>query len=214
VRDPKGVVAAGYDRIWRRYEEWNAERAGNARIDHLDAVLPLLRHRRSALDLGCGTGSTATYRLAEEFETVTGVDISTETIEAARARLPMVGFIAADMIEVDLPDEAYDLVTAFYSVIHVPRDEQLGLVGRISRWLAPGGVLLVNLAASAGDGYEEDWLGAPMYWSAWDESTSRSMISRAGLELVGAEVEHTTEHGEPVAFLWVVASKPDRPIRP
>ena len=93
--DPKRVVADGYDAIFERYEQWDDD--GGVRDRWLDAVLPLVPSRGAALDLGCGTGTKATGRLAREFESVVAIDISPRSIERARARVPGVDFRVADM---------------------------------------------------------------------------------------------------------------------
>ena len=140
--DPKRLVADGDDAIFDRYERWEEEQGDGARGARIDAVLPLVPSRRSALDLGCGTGTKATAYLAREFDAVTAVDISARSIEVARQRMPGVEFLAGDMTRVEFPAEAFDLVTAFYSVLHVPAGDQPGVVARVASWLVPGGVFL------------------------------------------------------------------------
>ncbi|MGH9005009.1 MAG: class I SAM-dependent methyltransferase, partial [Acidimicrobiia bacterium] len=160
-----------------------------------------------ALDLGCSTGSKATTALAAEFAAVTGVDISAKSLMVARWRLPAVTFVNADMTSLELPEGSFDLVTAFYSIIHLPREEHGELLRRVAEWLRPGGGLIASLGASCGDAYEEDWLGVPMYWSSWDHRTNRCLLTDAGLEILVDTVETTLEDGQPVAFQWLIACK-------
>ena len=124
--NPKQIVAGGYDEIWSSYERWGEGDA--ARLRWVGRALAVVPARRSALDLGCGTGSKATAALSREFATVSGVDISANSLNVASARLPEATFIHADMASIDFPAASYDLVTAFYSIIHVPRAEQPELV--------------------------------------------------------------------------------------
>lgn len=204
--DPKRMVADGYDAIFDRYENWEEQGEG-ARGARIDAVLPLVPSRRSALDLGCGTGTKATAHLAREFDAVTAVDISARSIEVARQRVPGVEFLAGDMTRVEFPAEAFDLVTAFYSVLHVPSSEQPGLVARVASWLVPGGVFLFDVGLQAGDQQEDDWLGAPMYWSSLGRDATLSMVTATGMRVVSAEVETEVENGVEVSFLWVTAQR-------
>ena len=44
----------------------------------------------------------------------------------ARENAPRARFVRADMTEVDFAPESFDAVVAFYSIIHVPRDEHDG----------------------------------------------------------------------------------------
>ncbi len=204
-RCPKRVVADGYDAIFERYEQWDDD--DGVRDRWLDGVLQLVDARRAALDLGCGTGVKATARLAREFGAVTAVDISPRSIERARQLVRGVDFLVGDMTVVDLPERTFDLVTAFFSVLHVPGREQPALVDRIAAWLAPGGVLLFNVGLHAGDGGEPDWLGVPMYWSSRGRDATLAMVVDAGLEVLDATVDTVTEHGTDAAFFWVTARR-------
>ena len=101
-------------------------------------------------------------------------------------------------------------MVAFFSIIHVPREEQPGLLAKIARWLRPGGLFVATMGASATEnGYEEDWLGAPMYWSHFDAETNQRLVEEAGLVIESAALETADEDGLPVTFLWVVARKPN-----
>jgi SAM-dependent methyltransferase len=160
------------------------------------------------LELGCGTGVPTTQALAARFA-VTGIDISPRHVEMARTAVPSATFIQADMTTLDLPAGSFAAVVAFYSLTHVPREEHPGLLAAIARWLRPGGCFVAAMGARATEaGYEEDWLGAPMYWSHWDSATNRRLVRAAGLEIVSAQEETADEDGQPTTFLWVIARKP------
>jgi SAM-dependent methyltransferase len=204
--DPKRVVADGYDAIFERYEHWGDEPEVGRDV-WIDAVLPLVPSRRAALDLGCGTGTKATARLSREFESVTAVDISRRTIEAARLRVPGVEFVVGDMTRVAFPAGTFDLVTAFYSVLHVPGVEQPGLVSRIATWLAPGGVFLFDVGLHPGDEHDDDWLGVPMYWSSLGREATISMVERTGMSVIKTDVETKFEDGVEAHFLWITAQR-------
>ncbi len=112
------------------------------------------------------------------------------------------------MTELEIEPASFDAVVAFFSIIHVPREEQPELLAQIARWLRPGGLFVATMGARATEnGYEEDWLGAPMYWSHFDAATNRRLVEEAGLVIESAELETADEDGLPVAFLWVVARK-------
>lgn len=113
------------------------------------------------------------------------------------------------MARLGFAPSSFDAVAAFYSLIHVPRGEQPALLAQIAGWLRPGGWLLATMGAHDVEAsYEEDWLGAPMYWSSHDAATNRRLVEEAGLHLVEASEETALEFGQPVTFLWVVARKP------
>ena len=203
----KQLVSAGYDTMHERYADWAGR--GIARRQHclLRAAGMGLLKGGDALDLGCGTGRHVTATLAAAGYRVTGIDVSARSIDVARRELPSVRFVVGDMAEARFAPGSFDLVTAFYSIIHLPREEHGEVLRRVAGWLRPGGGFIASLGASCGDAYEEDWLGVPMYWSSWDHRTNRRLIAEAGLEILVDTVETTLEDGQPVAFQWVIACK-------
>jgi SAM-dependent methyltransferase len=208
VRDPKRVVADGYDRIAERYAEWS----GGGGEDPRDRYLALLEARlpvgAAVLDLGCGTGALSTERLARRFA-VTGVDISGRSIALARRNVPAATFLHADMTALRFAPESFDAVAAFYSIIHVPPNEHAALLRAIAGWLRPGGLLVATMGVGSDPGaVEEDWLGVPMYFGHHDAETNRRLVQDADLRILSARAESTVEDGTPVPFLWVVAERP------
>jgi SAM-dependent methyltransferase len=204
----KQIVSEGYDRIAERYAAWAMQTRDEERERYTAVLLDGLRPGAAVLELGCGPGVPTTRRLAEQFD-VTGVDLSARQIELARANVTDARFVHADMTTLAFAEESFDAVVAFYSLIHLPREELPGLVTRIAGWLRPGGIFVATMGAHADAGsIEEDWLGAPMYWSHFDSATNRKMVTAAGFEIVSA-AEHTAdEDGEPVTFLWIIARRP------
>jgi SAM-dependent methyltransferase len=206
--DPKRVVSQGYDAVGDAYVKWTAHSATDTRQRYTDILLQGLLAGAVVLDLGCGAGLPTTWALAQRFQ-VTGVDISPRQIERARRNVPNARFQQADMSTLNFAPGSFDGgVAAFYSIIHVPREEQEALLRKIAGWLRPGGLFVAAMGAGSTEaGYEPDWLGAPMYWSHFDGSTNRRLVEAAGLEIVSAQEELEDEDGTPVRFLWVVARK-------
>lgn len=95
------------------------------------------------LDVACGTGLHLPY-LVDDFQ-VTGVDLSTQQLEAARKRLPGLTFVEGDMRDFDL-EHQFDVVTCLFSSIGYvhPLGELEKAIKNLSRHLKPGGVMLVE----------------------------------------------------------------------
>ena len=96
--------------------------------------------------------------------------------------MPPAQFIQADMTAVALPSGAFDAVSAFYSITHVPRDEHGGLLRRIAGWLKPGGRFLASFGVTPLNGCQDDWLGTTMFFSHHGaDETRRLVLDGAGL---------------------------------
>jgi SAM-dependent methyltransferase len=205
ARDPKEIVARGYDAIALRYAEWagGVESPTLEWLRELDARLP---EGADVLELGCGRGVPATRELARRHR-VTGVDISAVQIELARHHVPEASFVHGDAVDLDVAPGSFDAVVALYLFGHIPAGEQPRLIERIGSWLRDGGFLLATLGAGeAGEDVDEDWLGAPMFFASLDADSYLPLLRVAGLEPLRYEVlaRHEPGHGE-VAFRWVLA---------
>ena len=207
--DPKRIVERGYDAIADRYAEWaRTEVTGSPAVDYLERLLALLPPGADVLELGCGNGEPAARMLAPG-NRYRGVDISSEQLRRARANVPDAEFVKSDYTELEHPPSSVDAVVALYTFGHLPRAELAALYGRISFWLKPGGHLLATTGRRDEQGnVEENWLGAPMFFSGFDVETNLRLLAEAGLELLEHEVvcQDEGEHGE-ACFLWVLARR-------
>ena len=205
ARDPKEIVARGYDAIALRFAEWagQVESPAIEWLRDLDARLP---DGADLLELGCGRGVPGTRQLARRHR-VTGVDISAVQIELARHHVPEASFVHADALDVEIAAGSLDAVVALYFFGHVPLHEQRELVGRIALWLRDGGFLLATFGAGKpGEDVDPDWLGAPMYFASLGGDAYLPLLRDCGLEPLRDEVvvQHEPGHGD-IAFHWVLA---------
>ena len=133
-----------YRRNAEAYAGW--AKAPSTRLKDFLALLP---QGGSILELGCGAGNHSAVMLAEGF-VVRATDGSPEMAEIASRRL---GHPVEAMLfdELDARD-AYDGVWASACLLHVPRDELSGILGRIHRALKPSGVFYASYKIGEGDG--------------------------------------------------------------
>jgi SAM-dependent methyltransferase len=179
-RAAKDLVRAGYDTISEAYRgDTFAPRGPAWRVVAVQRRVPA---GGRVLDLGCGCGVPVAERLAANFD-VTGVDFSSRQIARARSLVPGATFIQADLTDVELPGASYDAVVSFYAIIHIPLEEQPAVFDAIAGWLRPGGVLCASLGHRAWTGSEDDWHGAPMYWSHGDRAMYASWLLERGFRI-------------------------------
>ena len=212
--DHRETVRLGYERVADTYFDRlrnpveGTDRA--AQINrYTNLIAELVPAGATALDLGCGAGVPFTRFLTERYETI-GVDFSERQLEMARANAPKAKFVQADMTLVEFQLDSFDLVTAFFSIIHVPHAEQPALLSRIAGWLRPNGVFVATFDWQDREWTDEndDWLGAPMYWSSMGRTRVRDVLSQCHLT-IERDVTETVENGVdgPEASCWIIARK-------
>lgn len=164
---------------------------------------------RTVLDIGCGRGAVAiAAALRFPQARVTGVDLwrsadqsgndpsATEANARANHVADRLTLVTGDMTELDLPDGAFDLVTASLSIHNVKsRDGRAAAVREAWRWLAPGGRLVivdlprikeyaVTLGELSGSPVRTRDVGWRMWWSGpWMRSRVLSVTKSPGCNL-------------------------------
>ena len=200
--EPKRVVRDGYDRIARQYETWADH--GGVRQKYLSQVRAAVPIGERVVDLGCGTGRHATRFLAESYRVV-GVDISPVSAALAQQAIPTARFVVGDMTDVAFRPGVLGAVTAFFSLIHVPRDEQPRVLSATRSWLEPGGMLVVTMGFRESEDHIGSFIGTPMYWSSWSRAENVRLVEQAGYQVSSATDETELEDATPVTHLWIVA---------
>ncbi len=160
------------------------------------------------LDAGCGNGAYSRI-LSENFEVI-GVDISEKQIELAKQNAPKAKFICQDMTKVTFPDEHFYGILAYYSIIHVPREEHYELLRNFRRMLKINGTVLLTFhCIDDPESYDEDFFGtgAKMFWSGFDEATNLKMIQDVGFKIVWSKLVLESPKFGGSYHLFVMAEK-------
>ncbi|KAI0478065.1 S-adenosyl-L-methionine-dependent methyltransferase [Xylaria cf. heliscus] len=216
----KDRLKASYDAMASTYNEWTIPHS-KQRLEYLEKALEHLNQSKrpeelSFLELGCGCGLPVTKRLlSHPGAKVTANDLSDTQIDLARVNLTQgpndevakrLELIQGDMNSLSFPDGSFDLVAAFYSIIHLPRPEQTALIGRIAKWLKPGGFFVANFSRDEKESaVAEKWLDDEgwMYWSAWGKEKTLGQMKDAGFDVIVADTADDVV--DESSFLWVVA---------
>jgi SAM-dependent methyltransferase len=212
-------MKASYDAIAEKYNKEFYKVDDPLRKDYLGRLVAHLQSNGNdtakVLELGCGAGVPATKFLLDiekPLFNITGNDISTAQLDLARSNLAQytdrLTLVENDMLALSFSAATFDAITGFYSIIHLPREEQTQLMGKIAEWLKPGGYFLANFSVrDLGTLTEERWLGHEegwMYWSSWGEKKNVEMVENVGLEVLVKEVKQAVDD---TTFVWVLAKK-------
>jgi len=185
-------TAAVYDRIGHHWIE-PAFHATNGLTAHERAVALRAVRGGFALDVGCGANGRLRALLRGHGFAVEGVDLSPRMLELARRAEPETTFHHADICEWALP-RAYDFITAWDSIWHVPLDRQLGVVAKLCAGLAPGGVLIFTSGGvDAPDEVTNPCHGVPLYHAAPGVPAILRTLEEAGVALRHFEFDQWPE---------------------
>lgn len=153
-------VRQSYDAVADEYAARIADELRHKPLDRtlLAEVAEEARGRGPVCDLGCGPGHVARY-LHDLGVEVRGIDLSPGLIVQARTLNPDIHFSLGDIRSLDVPDEAFAAVVAFYSLIHFEREELRPALAEIRRVLIPGGLLLAAFHRGSETRHLEEWWG-------------------------------------------------------
>lgn len=209
----KKIVQDGYDKMAEKYDDW-AQEDTRLREQYTNLLAKSLPSNATVLEIGCGAGAPVLEMLTKSGAKVLANDISNAMIELAKKRCPEAIFMPGDMTTLDIEPSSLHAVAAYFSIIHLPREEQPGMLSKIHGWLAEDGLTAFTLACVDASEIRSNFFGVDMFWSSFDVKSSKAMVRAAGFEIVQAEVlEAAEDKGDDdpdkgVRFLWILAKKP------
>jgi SAM-dependent methyltransferase len=200
-------LRSSYDRVAARYEhtfgsELDGKPADRRLLDTFAAAVS-----DPVADIGCGPGQVGAY-LRNRGRHVLGIDLSAQMSRLAAARLDAA--VMADMRQLPISADALGGLIAFYSVIHVRRQELSALVREFRRVLRPGGRLLMSAHEGDGEIMRDEFLGqpAPFIATLYRLTELSDAVSAAGLDVASAlrRTPYPAEH--PTSRLYIEAVRP------
>src|ERR1700704_4432125 len=150
----RSLVRDGYDAISGACTDLaNSVDDTHPRKQQAAALLERLRPNSTVLELGCGGGLPVAATVVAAGHDVVGVDLSTKQIDLAARNVPGGQFLVGDIAEQDFAPAAFDAVLLLYVITHVPREKWAAVLRKVSRWLTPGGWLLLTVPHHASPGW-------------------------------------------------------------
>jgi ubiquinone/menaquinone biosynthesis C-methylase UbiE len=180
MTEKRNLVKEGYDKI---AEEYQADRHIFDHTKELQEFSSLLPKNAKVIDVGCGAGVPVAKFLVESGFKVVGIDFSEKMLRLAGKNVPQATFIKKDMTRLDFADDSFDGLTAFYSIIHVPREKHSRLFKDFSRILKPNGIMLVTMGPDEWEA-TETYYGIQMFWSQYSPQKSLQLVKDANFEII------------------------------
>jgi uncharacterized protein (DUF952 family) len=127
----------------------------------LDSFAQQVKGHGTVADLGCGPGMVARY-LHDQGVTTLGIDLSPRMAAKAAALNPGIEFRVGNFGKLELADDSWVGIAAFYALVHLPREQVKDVLLEFYRTLRPGGLLLLAFHVGSEVRHASDWWGHPV----------------------------------------------------
>lgn len=142
--DPKQQTVATYNNQAQSFAN-KFDQLG-VRAGDIEEIFSLIKKDNpKVLEIGCGNGRDA-LEIIKHTNDYLGLDISEKLIDLAKQKVPTANFIVADIENYVLPDNL-DVIIAFASLIHVPKDSLKNILDQALVKLNPGGLFRLSMKA-------------------------------------------------------------------
>ncbi|MBN2004600.1 MAG: class I SAM-dependent methyltransferase [Anaerolineae bacterium] len=181
-------VQSSYDRVAAEYAGRFVDELIHKPLDRtlLNRFADLVRGQGPVCDLGCGPGQITRYLRMRGVDAF-GVDLSPKMVIQAQQLNPALSFEVGNMLALAVEDGAWAGIAAFYSVIHIAREDVPCALQEMARVLKPGGWLL--LAVHTGQQklvHVDEWWGRKVNvdFVFFETAEMAGYLREAGFELV------------------------------
>jgi SAM-dependent methyltransferase len=161
-------------------------------------------------DMGCGPGHVSRY-LHDQGVNVLGIDLSPRMVELAWQLNPGIEFRQGNMLALDVEDETWGGIVAFYALIHIPRDQVVRALQELRRVLRPNGNLLVSFHLGPEDIHLDEWWGKKVSvdFIFFQREEMAGFVQSAGFEITDV-IERPPYDGVeyPSRRVYIFAHKP------
>jgi trans-aconitate methyltransferase len=199
-KDKNRQTIEAYDKNAKHYAD--VFDSYGVRRDDIDRALKFnTSNSKIILELGCGNGRDAKYVVSEVgVENYLGIDASTELIRLAVDKLPEVSFQPRDMRKFfaspDVSGETFGVIFAFYSMLHMEREELVHILSRCHQSLKIGGVLYVSSKYGDYREIEIENLGDKKYYYSYKSEDLESICREKSMNFETIyKVIHDSDYG-------------------
>ncbi|WP_234312099.1 class I SAM-dependent methyltransferase [Streptomyces griseus] len=178
--------AEAFDAIGDHYDEAFPHKEGQ--VASAEWLIRSLPAGSCVLDLGCGTGTPTARQFAEAGLRVVGIDLSDGMVALARRYVPTGEFHQADIADLrpggPLDLGRFDAVTAFFSLLMLPRPEIPLALRTVHHLLLPEGLFALSMVEADVDDFSIPFIGKTIRVSGFLRDELREVVEAAGFEIV------------------------------
>lgn len=170
----------------------------------LDEFAERVRGKGPVCDMGCGPGHVTRYLHGHDID-VFGADLSPGMVAQARQLNPGIRFETDNMLDSHWPDQSLAGIVAFYSLIHIPRDQIGPALCELHRVLAPAGLLFVAFHIGSQTIHLDEWWGkaVTLDFAFFEHKEMERWLHEAGFAIqfsllrapYAADIEHQSQRG-------------------
>ncbi len=170
------------------------EEAQIAKKRHLAAKLCLDRPDLTVLDIGCGWGGLALTLARDHGARVTGITLSNEQLNEARARAQAEGLadrVSFELLDYRAVDRTFDRIVSVGMFEHVGVVHYRAYCDTVARCLKPDGVALLHaIGRSDGPGFTNPWIAKYIFPGGYCPALSEVLppIEKSGLFATDIEI--------------------------
>jgi SAM-dependent methyltransferase len=175
-----------YDQVAAEYAEKFKDEMDDKPFDRdcLDCLAREVGDLGPICDLGCGPGQIARYLHRKGIPTL-GVDLSPRMVTEAQRLNPDIHFHQGNMLALPEVDNSWGGIAAFYSIIHIPRENIVDALREMKRVLKPCGILLLTFHIGEEVEHLDEWWGksVSLDFAFFQPKEMERWLGEAGYEL-------------------------------
>lgn len=159
-------------------------------------------------DIGCGPGHVIHY-LHQQGVQGLGIDLSPRMVELARELSPDIEFRQGDMTALAVEDETWGGIIAWYSLIHIPREDIAEVLREFWRVLRPGGLLSLAFHRGQEIRHLDEWWGkaVSLDFRFFETAEMEAAVRNAGFTLKETFERPPYEEEVPTQRVYLLAQK-------